>query len=90
MLTIRFSMEYGGLDGFIDDLFVRPAHRRQGLGIAALKALFAECERRSVLAVHVEAGRDNVAAMALYGSYGLRDNGRQMLTVRLGNNPDAA
>jgi GNAT superfamily N-acetyltransferase len=90
VLTIRFGMEYGGLDGFIDDLFVRPAHRRKGLGRAALKALFAECERRSVLAVHVEAGRDNVAAMALYGSYGLRDNGRQMLTVRLGNNPDAA
>ncbi len=87
VLTIRFSMEYGGLDAFIDDLFIRSAYRRRGLGRVALNALFAECERRKVLAVHVEVGQDNVAAQALYRSYGLGPytDGRQMLTVRLGN-----
>ena len=87
VLTVRFSMEYGGLDAFIDDLFVRPSYRRGGLGRAALGALFAECERRKVLAVHVEVGHDNVAAHGLYQSYGLRpyDDGRQTLTVRLSN-----
>ena len=80
-------MEYGGPDAFIDDLFVRPRYRRRGLGRSALAALFAECERRHVLAVHVEVHEDNVAANALYGSYGLalRHDRRQMLTVRLGN-----
>jgi ribosomal protein S18 acetylase RimI-like enzyme len=87
VLTIRFSMEYGGLDAFIDDLFIRRFCRRLGLGRAALNALFAECERRRLLAVHVEVGHDNVAAQALYRSYGLvpYDYGRQMLTVRLSN-----
>jgi ribosomal protein S18 acetylase RimI-like enzyme len=87
VLTVRFSMEYGGLDAFIDDLFIRPAYRRRGLGRAALRALFDECERRQVLAVHVEVGRDNVRAQALYRSYGLepQSDGRRMLTVRLGN-----
>ena len=87
VLTIRFSMEYGGLDAFIDDLFIRPSYRRRGLGRAALSALFAECERRKVLAVHVEVGHDNVAAKALYRSYRLEpyNDGRQMLTVRLGD-----
>lgn len=86
VLTIRFSMEYGGLDAFIDDLFIRPAYRRRGLGRAALKALFDECERRRVLALHVEVGQDNIAAKALYQSYGLEpgSDSRQMLTVRLG------
>ena len=85
VLTVRFSMEYGGLDAFVDDLFVRPRHRRRGLGRAALRALFDECKRRRVLAVHVEVGHDNVAAKALYSSYGLEqgDDGRQKLTVRL-------
>jgi ribosomal protein S18 acetylase RimI-like enzyme len=85
VLTVRFSMEYGGLDAFIDDLFIRPAYRRQGLGRAALRALFDECDRRQVLAVHVEVGRDNVGAQALYRSYGLepQSDRRQMLTVRL-------
>ena len=87
VLTVRFSMEYGGLDAFIDDLFIRPAYRRRGLGRAALRALFDECKRRQVLAVHVEVGHDNVAAKALYSSYGLKlgDDGRQKLTVRLGD-----
>ncbi|MBD0370927.1 MAG: GNAT family N-acetyltransferase [Pyrinomonadaceae bacterium] len=87
VLTIRFSMEFGGLDAFIDDMFIRPSYRRKGLGRAVLAALFEECERRKVLAVHVEVGQDNVAANALYRSFGLKpyDDGRQMLTVRLGS-----
>lgn len=86
VLTIKFSMEYGGLDAFIDDLFIRSHYRRRGLGRAALKALFDECARRRVLAVHVEVGQDNAAANALYNSYGLKpyDDGRQTLTARLG------
>jgi ribosomal protein S18 acetylase RimI-like enzyme len=92
VLTIRFSMEYGGLDAFIDDLFIRQVYRRRGLGRAALRTLFAECARRKVLAVHVEVGRDNIAAKALYRSYGLEpyDDGRQSLTVRLGQGPGDA
>lgn len=89
VLTVRFSMEYGGLDAFIDDLFVRPGHRRQGLARAALDALFDECRRRQVLAVHVEVGADNIAAKSLYSSYGLKlgDDGRQKLTVKLNDGP---
>jgi len=85
VLTVRFSMEYGGLDAFVDDLFIRPRHRRKGLGRAALRALFEECDRRNVLAVHVEVGRGNAAANALYEAFGLglRDDDRQVLTVRL-------
>jgi ribosomal protein S18 acetylase RimI-like enzyme len=92
VLTVRFSMEYGGLEAFIDDLFIRPECRRQGLGRAALRALFDECERRKVLAVHVEVGHDNVAAKALYRSYGLEqsDDGRQKLMVRLCDGPGDA
>lgn len=89
VLTIRFSMEFGGPDAFIDDMFIRSAYRRRGLGRAVLAALFEECERREVLAVHVEVGSDNEAAQALYRSYGLApyDDGRETLTVRLDKRP---
>jgi ribosomal protein S18 acetylase RimI-like enzyme len=85
VLTVRFSMEHGGLDAFIDDLFVRTAHRRRGAATAAIGELFAECGRRGVLALHVEVGRDNVAANTLYASFGLRarTDHRQLLTVAL-------
>ncbi|HKS29631.1 MAG TPA: GNAT family N-acetyltransferase [Pyrinomonadaceae bacterium] len=86
VMTMKFSMEYGGLDAYIDDLFIRAAYRRRGLGRALLRALFDECERRKALAVHVEVGEDNVAANELYRSYGLEPyrDGRVILHTRLG------
>lgn len=85
VLTLRHSMEYGGPDGFIDDLYVRPDCRRQGLGRAAIETLLAESARRNVRALHVEAGHRNEAAQALYKSFGLDrlQDGRQLLTLCL-------
>ena len=86
VLTVRFSMEFGGLDAFIDDLFVRPSFRRRGLGQLLLGALFDECRKRGVLAVHVETGPDNGPARGLYEACGLRLPGdsRVKLTAELG------
>jgi len=39
VLTVSFSMEYGGLRGFVDDLFVRSGFRGRGLAAAALDEL---------------------------------------------------
>ena len=83
VMTFRLSMEFCGSDAFIDDLFVRARHRRRGAGRTALEAAFAESHRRGVLALHVETGADNVAARALYGSFGLEDRKRLLLTARL-------
>lgn len=83
VLTVRHSMEFGGLDAFIDDLFVRPQFRRLGVGKSLLHAIFGECRERSVLAVHVEVGHENQAAGTLYKAFGLRENGRKQLTARL-------
>ena len=85
VLTVRFSMEHGGLDAFIDDLFIRRAQRRRGLGRLALQALFHECRQRGVLAVHVEVGRDNAAAQSLYAGFGFahRNDFRELPTVAL-------
>ena len=83
VLTTRHSMEVGGLDGFVDDLFVRPAFRRHGVGTSLLTELFRECSKRRVLAVHVEVGSDNAAAQALCRRFGLSNNGRQLFTARV-------
>lgn len=85
VLAVRFAMEFGGLSGYIDDLFVRPAHRRRGAASAGLEALLAECRRRNCRSVHVEVGADNDAAQAIYRRYGLvpGDDGRQSLRLVL-------
>jgi diamine N-acetyltransferase len=82
-LTLGYSLEYGGRDAFLDDLYVRPAHRGKGLGKLALATVRAACEEHGVRALHLEAERDNAAAQLLYRGAGFRDNGRQLLTLRL-------
>ncbi len=91
VLALTHSMEYGGLAGIIDDLFVRPRFRRQGIGSALLAALFGMCRARHVVAVHVEVSPDNVGALALYHSFGLCGHSveRRMLTAQLGTEEHA-
>jgi ribosomal protein S18 acetylase RimI-like enzyme len=86
VLALRHSMEFGGLAGVIDDLFVRPQFRRQGVGSALISALLDACRKLQVAAVHVEVGPSNVAASALYLAFGLRGHSteRQTLAVQLG------
>jgi ribosomal protein S18 acetylase RimI-like enzyme len=85
VLTLRFSMEYGGRDGFVDDLFVKPAFRRRGVARSALQAVIAESERIGLRALHVVVGSDYTAAKALYAEFGFRppSDGRETLTAQL-------
>jgi diamine N-acetyltransferase len=83
VMTLGYSMEYGGRDAFIDDLFIRPAFRASGYGTAALAEVRAEAVSLGVRALHLEVGRDNESAQALYRRAGFVDTDRQLLTLRL-------
>jgi ribosomal protein S18 acetylase RimI-like enzyme len=81
VLTLRFGMEHGGLQASIDDLFVRAARRRTGGATALLQALVDECRRRSAVALHVEVGETNDAAIALYRRFGLANRSDRRATL---------
>lgn len=85
VLTLRHAMEFDGLAGHIDDLYVAPNHRGHGVASALLAALRAECRGRGVRALLVEAGRDNDAALAVYRRLGLEEaeGNRVLLEGRL-------
>ena len=83
VLTVGFSMEYGGRDAFVDDLFIRRGSRGQGLGRAALETLLSECRKRSIRAVHLEVDRTNRVAKELYRKFGFEDKNRRLLTHAL-------
>jgi len=82
-LAFGFSLEYGGRDAILDELFVAPHARGQGLGRAAVAAVLVEAERLGLRAVHLEVERDNPSAGSLYRSLGFAGNERQLLTRRL-------
>jgi ribosomal protein S18 acetylase RimI-like enzyme len=83
VLTICYSMEYGGLRGFIDDFFVAPAFRRRGLGAAALDTVKEECAARGVRVLLVETGHDNDAALGTYRRAGLKETDHLLLALPL-------
>ena len=83
VVTLCFSMEYGGFIAFVDDLFVQRAFRRAGLGRAALEGVKEFCASRGVRAIFVETGHDNAAALALYRRVGFVNTDRQLLALKL-------
>jgi GNAT superfamily N-acetyltransferase len=85
VVTFSYSMEFGGPNAFVDDLFIQAPFRGAGLGAAALEKVRAFCVQRGVRALHLETGRDNAAAHALYRRAGFKVSDRQLLTLVLGD-----
>lgn len=83
VVTFSYSMEFGGRNAFLDDLFIRAPFRGTGLGTGALKEVWVFCAENGVRALHLETGRDNVAAQALYRRAGFKVTDRQLLTLVL-------
>ena len=79
VLTVAFSMEYGGLRGFIDDLYVLPAARGRGIGAALLAAARDGALARGVRALCVETGLANHPARGLYARAGYVDSEHALL-----------
>jgi GNAT superfamily N-acetyltransferase len=83
VLTLAYSMEYGGLSAFIDDFYVRATERGRGLGQEALAEVRRVAAEMGVRAIHLEVGRENDAAQAVYRKTGFVGNDRQLLTLQL-------
>ena len=83
VLTLGYSLEYGGRDAFVDDLFLRAPYRGQGLGKLALARVRATCLELGVRALHLEVAHDNPRAASLYRRTGFKDHNSDLLTLRL-------
>lgn len=83
VLTLGFSMDYGALRGFIDDLYVRPSARGRAIGAALLATVRSACVARGVRGLCVEVGPEIGAARRLYGRAGYTDTGHLLLSLPL-------
>jgi GNAT superfamily N-acetyltransferase len=84
VVTFVFAMEYGGMAAVVDDFYVRPEARGEGLGKAALAAARRACEELGMRALRVEVGVDNSAAQAVYRSAGLEPlTGHGLMATKL-------
>jgi len=80
VLCCGFSLEYGGRDAFVDELFVRPPWRDRGIGGRLLDAMDAACRERVIAALHLEVDHDNPEGKRLYLRRGFVDHDRHLMT----------
>ncbi len=78
VITFGWSVEFGGLDAIIDELYIRPGVRGRGIASEALIALPRALAGAGLRAIHLEVARDNAAAIKLYRRAGFHERDKYM------------
>ncbi|MDV7143825.1 GNAT family N-acetyltransferase [Tropicimonas sp. TH_r6] len=77
-ISFGWSIELGGIDGYVDEFWVRPAVRNKGMGSEALAALVRALQDAGVRALHLETERDSPVS-TLYERLGFEKRDRYCL-----------
>jgi ribosomal protein S18 acetylase RimI-like enzyme len=80
VLTFGYSFEYHGRDSFIDELYIEPQYRRQGIGRRAMQFVEERARELGVNAIHLEVDHGNDPAAELYRRAGYDDHSRFLMT----------
>jgi GNAT superfamily N-acetyltransferase len=83
VLTLGYSLEHLGRDAFVDELYLREAHRDQGIGLRALEHAAELCAQLGVGALHLEVDHVNPRARALYERNGFVAHDRALMTRKI-------
>jgi len=83
VVTLGYSVEHGGRDGFIDDLYLAPSVRGAGFGAAVLDFALEQARLLGIGTLHLEVDPKNERAASLYRSRGFAENGRCLMSLRL-------
>lgn len=78
VVCFGWSVEFGGLDAIIDELYIRPGVRGRGIATEALIALPRALSGAGLRAIHLEVDRTNAAALKLYKRAGFQPRDQYM------------
>ena len=90
VVTLGWSLEFGGRDGFVDELYVDPAARGLGLGRAGVAVAEAGALALGVRTLHLEVEPGKPQAEGLYRRAGFAALGRALLSKPLRANAAGA
>lgn len=86
-----YSIEFGGRDAFVDELYLEPRARGRGIGRHVLETIAEAMQQAGVRALHLEVDRGNLRAQRLYAKAGFASReGYHLMTRRLPSWPGAA
>ena len=66
IVCFGWSVEFGGLDGFVDELYIRPAVRGRGIGSEVLMSLPKALGNAGLKALHLEVKSGDERAQRFY------------------------
>ena len=82
VISFGYSVELGGIDGFVDEFFIRDKVRGRGMGSEVLMTLLPALREHGVKALHLEVDRENESAQRLYKRAGFEPREKYMLMTR--------
>ncbi|MAE89873.1 MAG: GNAT family N-acetyltransferase [Pelagibaca sp.] len=83
VVSFGWSIEFGGLDARVDELYIRPAVRRRGMGGEALHALSNGLRDSGVAALHLEIDRDDERLQGFYRRARFKPRERSVAMTRV-------
>ncbi|MCT8160867.1 GNAT family N-acetyltransferase [Pseudoruegeria sp. SHC-113] len=83
VISFGYSVELGGIDGFVDEFFIREKLRGRGLGGEVLRTLLPALADHGVKALHLEVERGNERARGLYARLGFENRETYHLMTRI-------
>ncbi|MBT8456443.1 MAG: GNAT family N-acetyltransferase [Alphaproteobacteria bacterium] len=72
VISFGWSVKFGGMDGFVDELFIRSGVRGRGVATEVLHRLIPQLESAGLRALHLEASNANPRLQRLYARAGFR------------------
>ncbi len=82
VVCFGWSVEFGGLDGFLDEIFLRKKVRGRGIAAEVLNALPKALAAAGLRALHLEVDRANERVQRLYARAGFSPRPQYMLMTR--------
>ncbi|MEL7256525.1 MAG: GNAT family N-acetyltransferase [Pseudomonadota bacterium] len=82
IVTFGWSVEFGGLDGFLDEIYIRPGVRGRGIGSEILISLPKTLAAAGMKAIHLEVNKDNAQARSVYEKMHFSPREKYMLMTR--------
>ncbi|NOZ55097.1 MAG: GNAT family N-acetyltransferase [Gammaproteobacteria bacterium] len=66
VLCVGYSIEFGGLDAFIDEFYISTKFRGIGIGTKVLELIKVEAKNMKVRTIHLEVAKTNCTAKNIY------------------------
>jgi ribosomal protein S18 acetylase RimI-like enzyme len=78
-LCSGYSIEFGGLDAFVDEFYISADYRGKGIGGKVLELIKKKAQMMDIRALHLEVSRSNTKAQTLYSKASFKAREKYLL-----------